>query len=37
MKPVLRKYIEKGKIIEKLPKVDEIREYVLNQLEKVEI
>jgi len=37
MKPLLRKYIEKGKIIEKLPRVDEIREYVLNQLEKVGI
>ncbi|RLG79703.1 MAG: nicotinate phosphoribosyltransferase [Thermoprotei archaeon] len=33
MEPLLKKYIEKGKIVQELPTVDEIREYVLSQLE----
>ncbi len=37
MKPILKKYIEGGKVIRKLPKAEEIRKYVINQLKKVEI
>jgi len=33
MMPMLKKYIEKGKIIEEIKKPKEIREYVLKQLE----
>ena len=35
MRPLLRKYLSKGKLAEDLPKVDAIREYALRQLEKV--
>ncbi|RLF15552.1 MAG: nicotinate phosphoribosyltransferase [Thermoprotei archaeon] len=35
MENILVKYIENGKIIRKLPSVDEIREYVLRQLDKI--
>ena len=35
MENILVKYIERGKIIRKLPSVDEIRRYVLEQLSKV--
>lgn len=37
MKPMLRKIIEKGKLIQKLPEAKEIRSYVLGQLEKIEV
>ncbi len=32
MEPLLRRYIRQGEIVEPLPTVDEIREYVLRQL-----
>lgn len=35
MIPLMKKYIENGKIIEKLPGINEIREYVLNQIFKL--
>lgn len=35
MRPLYRKYLSKGKLVEDLPKVDAIREYALAQLEKV--
>ncbi len=35
MRPMFRKWLSKGKIVEDLPKVDAIREYTLRQLEKV--
>jgi len=35
MRPLFRKWLSKGKIMEDLPKVDAIREYTLGQLEKV--
>lgn len=35
--PMLRKYVENGQLIEKLPNDEEIRKYVLEQLKKVEI
>ena len=35
MENILVKYIERGKIIRKLPSVDKIRRYVLEQLSKV--
>ncbi len=34
-KPLLVKYMENGKIIQKLPSLEEIREYVLQQLAKL--
>lgn len=34
-KPLLVKYMENGKIVQKLPSVNEIREYVLEQLSKI--
>jgi hypothetical protein len=34
MKPLFRKYLSKGKLVEDLPKVDAIREYTLSQLER---
>jgi nicotinate phosphoribosyltransferase len=34
-KPLLRRYMENGKILEKLPSIKEIREYVLDQLRKL--
>ncbi|MEM1625709.1 MAG: nicotinate phosphoribosyltransferase [Sulfolobaceae archaeon] len=34
-KPLLKKYMENGKIIEPLPSVKEIREYVISQLKEV--
>lgn len=34
-KPLLKKYMENGEIIEDLPSVEEIRKYVLEQLEEV--
>jgi len=34
-KPMLIKYVEDGKIVRKLPKLDEIRRYVLEQLKEV--
>ncbi|MEM0325448.1 MAG: nicotinate phosphoribosyltransferase [Desulfurococcaceae archaeon] len=33
--PVLRKYLENGKLVCELPKLEEIRSYVLSQLEEV--
>jgi len=35
MKPILQPLIEKGKVVAKLPNVDEIRAYVLEQLRKI--
>ena len=35
--PLLKKYVEDGKLVQDLPSEDEIRNYVLRQLEKVEI
>jgi len=35
MKPMLQPVIEKGKVVAKLPNVDEIRTYVLEQLQKI--
>ena len=35
--PLLRKYIERGRIIERTPTPKEIREYVLKQLRNIEI
>ncbi len=35
--PLLKKYVENGKLVADLPSDDEIRSYVLKQLEKVEI
>lgn len=35
MRPLLRKYLSKGRPSEDLPKVDAIREYTLGQLDKV--
>ena len=35
MRPLLRKYLSKGKLVEDMPKADAIREYTLRQLEKV--
>jgi len=35
MEPLLEKYIEKGKVKKKIPKPDEVREYVLKQLNDV--
>ncbi len=37
MREILEKYIESGKIIKRMPSAKEIREYVLNQLNKLEI
>ncbi len=36
-KPLLRQYIREGQLVEQLPSDDEIRSYVLEQLNKVEI
>jgi len=36
-KPLLKKYVENGRVIEQIPSDDEIRNYVLTQLEKVEL
>ncbi len=36
-KPLMRKYMEDGKIVERIPDEDEIRQYVLRQLEKAEL
>jgi nicotinate phosphoribosyltransferase len=36
-RPLMRKYMEGGKIVESMPDEDEIRQYVLKQLEKVEL
>ncbi len=33
--PLLKKYVEQGKVIVELPSIDEIRRYVLEQLEEV--
>lgn len=35
-KPLLQKYIEDGKLVKNLPSIDEIRRYVLEQLQEVE-
>ena len=35
--PLMEKYIENGKIIKKLPSPDELREYVLKQLDYFEV
>ncbi len=35
--PLMRKYIDNGKLVERVPSDDEIRSYVIRQLEKVEI
>lgn len=37
MRPLFRKYLSKGEIVEDLPKPDAIREYALAQLEKVSL
>jgi len=37
MHPLFRKWLSKGKLVEDLPKVDAIREYTLQQLEKVSL
>lgn len=37
MEPLLRPLIKEGKIVAKLPRPSEIRQYVLEQLEKVEL
>ena len=37
MSQMLKKYIENGRIIERMPTPDEIRDYVLKQLELVEL
>jgi nicotinate phosphoribosyltransferase len=37
MRPLFRKYLSKGKLVEDLPKIDAIREYTLGQLEKVSL
>ncbi len=37
MKPLLKQVIKEGEIVTDLPKVTEIREYVLKQLEEVEL
>ncbi len=37
MKPLTRKYMESGNIIEKLPSADEIRNYVLEQVRNLEV
>lgn len=37
MTEIVKKYVENGKIIEKLPSIDEKREYVLRELERVGI
>lgn len=37
MKPLTRKYMEGGNIIEKLPSADEIRNYVLEQVRNLEV
>jgi nicotinate phosphoribosyltransferase len=34
-KPLLKKYIENGELVEKLPNIEEIRSYVLEQLAEV--
>ncbi|ABN69568.1 Quinolinate phosphoribosyl transferase [Staphylothermus marinus F1] len=34
-KPLLKKYIDNGKLVEKLPSIQEIRNYVLEQLKEV--
>ncbi len=34
-RPLLRKYMEKGRIIERLPSVHEIREYTVSQLKEI--
>lgn len=35
MQPLLEKFIEKGKLVRKLPEPDETREYVLKQMEDI--
>jgi len=35
-KPLMKKYVENGKIVEKLPSINEIRSYVLEQLKSLE-
>ncbi len=37
MQPALKKYLDHGKTVEKLPTVQEIRNYVLSQLEGLEL
>jgi len=37
MRPLFKRYLSKGKLVEDLPKVDAIREYALSQLEKVSL
>lgn len=37
MRPLFKKWLSKGKLVEDLPKVDAIREYTLEQLEKVSL
>jgi nicotinate phosphoribosyltransferase len=37
MRPLFRKWLSKGKVAEDLPEVDAIREYTLEQLEKVSL
>lgn len=37
MRPLFRKYLSKGEIVEDLPKPDAIREYALAQLERVSL
>ncbi|MBO3755071.1 MAG: nicotinate phosphoribosyltransferase, partial [Candidatus Brockarchaeota archaeon] len=36
MNPLLKEYIVDGKIVQKLPTVDEIRNYVLEQLKRID-
>lgn len=36
-RPLMRKYLENGKIVERMPSEDEIRQYVLSQLESAEL
>ncbi|MFP3193590.1 MAG: nicotinate phosphoribosyltransferase, partial [Thermoproteus sp.] len=36
-RPLLRKYMEDGRIVERLPDEDEIRQYVLRQLGTAEL
>lgn len=37
MNPLLKEYIVNGKIVQNLPRVDEIRSYVLEQLKRVDL